>query len=1616
MKPVLHLFKLIIFATVLLASIQANAQLKAAFSSDVSSGCSPLLVNFKNLSSGVDNLTDYYWDLGNGSTPSQQQNPSALFLNPGNGSVTYTIKLVIKSNTGSDSIIKKSYITVYANPRVAFNANVTQGCPPFDVKFTDASKAGSGNITSWLWDFGEGSLSNKQNPTTTYHYSNTYNISLSVVNSFGCKQTANGATPVHVLDTVHAGFNYQYSNICQSPAPINFQNTSQSASSITNYSWNFGDGSKDPNASPTHTFVNKGRYTVQMIATNSDGCADTVLQNITIGKAGADFSFANTCANSIVQFTDSSSAVPVSSTWTFGDGATTKAISPQHTFVNAGTYTVTLQADFGSCVGTASKQITVVSHPQSSFTASASSVCKVPYNVSFTNNSSGASTYQWLFGDSVTSSNQNPTHTYTKAGFFDVKLIATAGTGCSDTSVVQSAVKLGPPIIDSVQNLFAFGCVPQSVNPVPFIRSAEPITTYQWNWGDNSAVSNDINPQHSYTKTGSFTVSLIVNTASGCSDTFRAKKPMVVGIAPVADFKADPLNTCARISVSFADATQGTENTWQWKFGDGGESNQQNTSHHYMDTGLFSVTLIAGNNGCKDTVVKNNYVYIKAPVANYQTAFNCTQPYNRVFTDVSIDAHTWQWDFGDGSNSTVQNPTHTFAKPGSYIVKLKVTNNQCFDSLQVKMQVVDEHPNFTYSTQATAACRNDAVAFTATNINANNINAYNWSFGDNSTTGLVSSGAYVTHSYTTSGSFIPTLVTQDILGCMDTVVNNVKLTVYGPKVGFTNDSGICINTTASFRDSTKTDGTHPIQKWLWTYEPNIAQTYTSAASYTHQYTAGGYYDVKLVVFDSYGCKDSVVKTKALEVTNPQAIFSLADSIKCSKNNVTFINGSVGKKLKYNWDFGDGTTSADTSSATTHSYAAEGVYSVSLMITDKFKCKSDTSKQKAITVSNPKAAMLINGPTSTTCPPLLIKPLNQSIRYTSLSWSFGDGSISKLDTPSHNYIMGGNFDLQLVAKGFGECYDTAHQSISLKGPSGSFAYNPLLHCNPSSVTFKCQTKNAVKITWDFNDGVVEQDKGSDSITHVYKNNGQYLPKLLMTDKDGCFVGLENLDTLYISGAKADYVATSQAACDSSLAAFAQTSVPYYDQIQSYQWSFGDGATSSQQTPEHYYKTSGNYQTKLLVTTNGGCTDSITYPIDVVVHKTPKVTIAAPDSVCAATSVAYYGSDNLNEPGSGWLWNFADNNKDSSGSRTHHIFNSGGTYNVNVIVTTPSGCADTTSRLLNVVALPNVSLGPDSFVCKGSTIMLAATGANTYSWQADNTLSCTGCATPMAAPLTNTSYSVVGTNTFGCKAADTIAIEVVNPQKITVINDTLCIGENATLQVSGADQYSWSPALYLDNPNSASPQFHAAKDTTILYSVTGTDRKKCFTDTKTLAVKVYPIPHIEIAQHDVNLNVGFSIKLNTQSSADVTQWRWEPQAFLSDARIGSPVASPRQTITYSCVATNNGSCFARDQVTVHVMCNGANLFVPNTFSPNGDGVNDKFFPHGTGVFNIKSIRIFNRWGQEVFERSNFVANDESAGWDGKLKGQPLESDVYVYMLEIICENNSVIPFKGNVTLLR
>jgi gliding motility-associated-like protein len=160
----------------------------------------------------------------------------------------------------------------------------------------------------------------------------------------------------------------------------------------------------------------------------------------------------------------------------------------------------------------------------------------------------------------------------------------------------------------------------------------------------------------------------------------------------------------------------------------------------------------------------------------------------------------------------------------------------------------------------------------------------------------------------------------------------------------------------------------------------------------------------------------------------------------------------------------------------------------------------------------------------------------------------------------------------------------------------------------------------------------------------------------------------------------------------------------------------------------------------------------------------------------------------------------------------------------------------------------------------------------------------------------------------------------------------------------------------------------------------------------------------------------MKISTSNSPDITKWKWYPAKDLSCADCPQPVVTAKENTVYKAEAKNEGGCAATDEVTVSVICNDGNVFIPNTFSPNNDGMNEVFYPRGKGITSIKNMKIFNRWGELVYEKSNFSANDAAAGWNGSYKGSILTPDVYVYIVDVVCYNSTVFTLKGNVTLIR
>jgi gliding motility-associated-like protein len=1591
-------------------SLASKAQLAANFSGTPLSGCPPLVVQFSDLTTG--NPTQWRWDLGNG-TISFLQNPSVTYFNPGQ----YNVKLVVRNSTGADSVVKSQYITVNSLPTVNFTATPTTGCYPLPVQFTDQTLPGSGTIATWEWDFGDGTSSTLQNPLHVYNSGGNFNVTLRVRNSSGCVRTLTRPQLIQINNGVTANFTNTAPNSCNPPANINFQNLSVGTGGIS-YQWAFGDGGSSTLPAPSHTYTAPGSYTVTLIAVSSSGCRDTIVKPnaITIGSVtGAFTGPAQVCVNKPASFINTSSPAPAGATWFFGDGTSDTGINIIKTYTTPGTYLVTMAASFGACSDTATQSITVLPNPQPNFTSSNPRSCSTPHTVNFTNTSIDGVSYQWDFGDGGTSTLANPSHTYTAFGEYNVTLIATNAFGCTDTLTIERYVRVLPTDVQ-LANLPGNGCAPLIRNFSTTIATVDPIVSYQWSFGDGGTGTGPF-PSHVYTTPGSYTVSVIVVTASGCRDTASFVNGISVGVKPTANFSATPRDACAKTPINFTDLSTGNITQWLWQFGDGTTSVESNPIHTYQDTGFFDVQLIVWNNGCPDSIRFNDYIYIRPPIARFLDTFSCANPWRRTFIDRSIGADQWFWDFGDGNTSTLQNPVHTYADTGTYSVKLRVVNlaTGCDNEVTQIIQVMQEKARF-FAVDS-AICRGSIAVFNAVGNTLANVADFSWDFGDGSTilSGGSVIGASVSHIYPQSGNYNVTLVVTDRVGCKDTLVKPLYMRVNGPVANFAPSvPGSCLNSAIVFTDSSTNDGLNPIQQWIWEYGDGNTDTLTGPP-FQHTYTAAGVYTVGLWVTDSKGCRDSVIKASSLIISRPEARFTSPDSVSCPNRPINFVNQSIGPNLTYQWTFGDGGTSTDPNPV--HNYAADGNYTVTLAIIDQYGCVDTLRRQAYVTIVSPIADFTLSD-TLSICPPLLVQFTNTSTISNTINWDFGDNTSAQIANPSHFYTSAGVYTIRLTVTGPGGCTDFKEKTIRVRGPQGSFTYGPTVGCNPLTINLTASTRDRISFIWDFNDGTTVSTTDS-VIQHTYTNAGVYVPKMILVDTAGCQVPITGPDTIQVNMVEARFGQSSNTICDRGSISFSDSSFSN-DVIVGYLWDFGDGATSTDPNPVHFYAATGQYFPRLIVTTQTGCRDTLVQPAPLKIVGSPQATVATPPNGCAPLT-ATFGASLLVADTSAmtWDWNFGNGGSSNLQNPLPQVYSVAGSYTVQLVATNSSGCKDTVATSIEAYLVPTVTAGLDTLICEGRGIAITAGGASSYNWSPAAGLSCTTCASPVATPDSVTNYIVQGTTPQGCSARDTVQVRVKYPFDINVSRgDTLCRGGSVRLFVQSAPgaqgtfSYAWTPATGLSNATSATPL--ATPTTTTVYRVVATDDRGCFTDTALVPITVYPIPTVN-AGNDVTINVGQTTDLVPVLSPDVTNVVWTPTAGIFRTNYPSITVKPPQTTEYTVEVSNPGGCRATDRVTVFVICNGVNVFIPNTFSPNGDGANDVFYPRGSGLFRIKTLRIFNRWGEVVFEKNDFNPNDVTSGWNGTYKGVKLNPDVYVYTAEVVCDNSTILVLKGNVALI-
>ena len=415
------------------------------------------------------------------------------------------------------------------------------------------------------------------------------------------------------------------SNVSSGTTPLSVQFIDSSLNSPTSWTWLFGDSGISTSQNPTYTYTTPGTYTVTLIATNAAG-SDTLTRMgyITVTKAksvpAASF-VTNITSGSVplsVQFLDSSNNSPIAWVWSFGDGGSSTISNPVHTYTTAGTYTVTLTAtnSAGSNTISQTNYITateVTDAPGPLFKSTVTSGY-APLNVQFVDASSNApNAWIWSFGDGSTSSLQNPTHTYTAAGTYTVTLTATNSAGSNTVSQTgYITVEAAVPVSSFTANITS-GAKPLAVQFTDTSTNAP--TGWYWTFGDGG-VSTSQNPVYTFNSIGTYAVSLGVSNTAGSNTTTMPGYITVTNSAtsPITSFTADIQSGTAPFTVQFTDTSGNSPTGWQWSFGDGTQSTEENPSYTYTTAGTYSVTLTAVNAGGHNTSTMPGYITVSAPL------------------------------------------------------------------------------------------------------------------------------------------------------------------------------------------------------------------------------------------------------------------------------------------------------------------------------------------------------------------------------------------------------------------------------------------------------------------------------------------------------------------------------------------------------------------------------------------------------------------------------------------------------------------------------------------------------------------------------------------------------------------------------------------------------------------------------------------------------------------------------------------------------------------------------------------------------------------------------------------------------------------------------------------
>jgi PKD repeat protein len=696
-------------------------------------GCAPHQVHFIN---GSMDETSVLWEFPGGSpSTSTLDEPIVTYNAPG----FYDVTITATNAFGSTTLTREDYVQVYST----YSTNFTFTQIGKTVIFTNTDPP-TGEI---IWDFGDGVYSNQVSPTHIYLEDGTYVV---ICSAAGICENSTSATII-IESLPLAGFNTDVTFGCQ-PLTVTFEN--QSSSNSVSYLWTFPGGTptSSTDANPTVVYNTEGSYSVTLKVTNPYGTNTAMYSNFIDVNPLPTANFEKTQTGANVVFNNVSYFI-TGQLWDFGDGSTSTNINPSHTYLNNGTYNVTLNTINDCGTDNMTAQVTIAQPPIASFTSNVSGFPCTGTPIIFSNTSTFEPTsYAWEFegGTPATSSLENPIVTYSGSGIFNVRLIATNAFGQNESLQLDYINMHTTPTV-------IINTVPDGLT---YSFSADVIdgAFTGWSFGDGSPLNINNPAMHTYSTQGIYNV--LANADNGCG-VATTNQILTVQVAPTAGFISSGTMACLGTSIQYTSQSSSSTTAWAWTFEGGAPptSTDQNPIVTYSTIGKYDVSLTVSNNAGQNTLSQADFVTINSIPSVGFTSTVASNQITLTNTGSGATSTTWFVSWDSGTIQLTGSPlTFTAPSNGTYTIA-QYNANICGNSSSLSQTAtVNAYVNVQFSVP-NSICEDTNITFT--NSSSNQTNNY-WEFVGASPSN--STDINPTLTYAASGTYPVRLIVSNALG------------------------------------------------------------------------------------------------------------------------------------------------------------------------------------------------------------------------------------------------------------------------------------------------------------------------------------------------------------------------------------------------------------------------------------------------------------------------------------------------------------------------------------------------------------------------------------------------------------------------------------------------------------------------------------------------------------------------------------------------------------------------------------------------------------------------------------------------------------------------------------